>query len=424
MLKPIVLVAATSRWFPTARLAMALNRAGFTVDAVCPPHHPLSKISAVRRTYSYSGLFPLSSLARAIRNVTPDLIIPGDDLTTRHLHLLHEKDQTRGSDGKKMCSLIEASLGSAESFSVILERASFIRLAQEEGVRVPKTGVVRNSEDLQLWTARNGFPTVLKADGTSGGNGVRMVATQEECDAAYRELKAPPLLARAAKRALMDRDQTLIWPSLLRRPRPVSAQTMIVGHEATSTVACWKGSVLAGLHFEVVNKKYAAGPATVMRLIENIEMASAVEKLARRLKLSGVHGFDFMLESHTGNAYLIEINPRATQVGHLAMGPGRDLPTALAAAVTGMEIQQAPKVTEKDTVALFPQEWMRDPASPFIQSGYHDVPWEEPRLIEACMRHALKQGNARSMRGEQAAVYQRTANLPLIKAELKESRHE
>jgi len=422
--KPIVLVATTSRWFPTARFAMALNRAGFTVDAVCPPHHPLSKISAVRRTYAYSGLFPLSSLASAVRNTTPSLIIPGDDLTTRHMHLLHEKEQNRGSEGKKTCSLIEASLGSAESFSLILERASFMRVAQEVGVRVPTTGVVRDSEDLQLWIARNGFPMVLKADGTSGGSGVRTVATQEESDAAYRELKAPPSLARAAKRALMDRDQTLIWPSLLRRPRSVSAQTMIVGHEATSTVACWKGTVLAGLHFEVVNKKYAAGPATVMRLIENIEMTSAVEKMARRLKLSGVHGFDFMLESHTGNAYLIEVNPRTTQVGHLTLGPGRDLPAALAAAVTGMEIQQAPKVTEKNMVALFPQEWMRDPASPFIQSGYHDVPWEEPRLVEACMRHALKQGDARSMQGKQPTVYQRTANLPLIKAELNESRHE
>jgi len=340
------------------------------------------------------------------------------------MHLLHEKEQNRGSEGKKTCSLIEASLGSAESFSLILERASFMRVAQEVGVRVPTTGVVRDSEDLQLWIARNGFPMVLKADGTSGGSGVRTVATQEESDAAYRELKAPPSLARAAKRALMDRDQTLIWPSLLRRPRSVSAQTMIVGHEATSTVACWKGTVLAGLHFEVVNKKYAAGPATVMRLIENIEMTSAVEKMARRLKLSGVHGFDFMLESHTGNAYLIEVNPRTTQVGHLTLGPGRDLPAALAAAVTGMEIQQAPKVTEKNMVALFPQEWMRDPASPFIQSGYHDVPWEEPRLVEACMRHALKQGDARSMQGKQPTVYQRTANLPLIKAELNESRHE
>jgi hypothetical protein len=50
----------------------------------------------------------------------------------------------------------------------------------------------------------------------------------------------------------------------------------------------------------------------------------------------------------------------------------------------------APKITEKDIVTLFPQEWMRDPASPFLTSGYHDVPWEEPELLRACVRKAWK----------------------------------
>ena len=61
-----------------------------------------------------------------------------------------------------------------------------------------------------------------------------------------------------------------------------------------------------------------------------------------------------MLEAHTGNAHLIEINPRATQVGHLALGPGRDLPAALYAALSGICPPAAPKVTENDTIALFP----------------------------------------------------------------------
>jgi hypothetical protein len=419
--KPTVLVVTTSLWFPTARLAMALAKAGFTVEALCPPHHPLSNIQAVRRTYRYSGLFAVSSLGAAVASAQPDLIIPGDDLAARHLHLLHRRERNRGPAGAKTCGLIEASLGSAESFSVVYERATFMRLAEEEGVRTPKTSVIRAVEDLRGCIAETGLPTVLKADGTSGGVGVRVVETLDEAAAVYYELKAPPLLARAAKRALVDRDQTLIWPSLLRRSSPVSAQALIHGYEATSTVACSKGVVLACLHFEVVNKKYAAGPATVMRLVENAEMTSSVEKMVRRLKLSGVHGFDFMIDTHKGDAYLIEINPRATQVGHLTLGSGRDLPAALAAMVTGASIRHAPKLTEKDTIALFPQEWTRDSASPLIQSAYHDVPWEEPRLIEACIRHALKQAK-RPM--QPAVAYNRAASVPLIQAELNESQHE
>jgi biotin carboxylase len=265
-----------------------------------------------------------------------------------------------------------------------------MELAHEEGIRVPKTAVIANLGDLRKWINNEGLPAVLKANGTSGGEGVRVVHTPEEAERAFRRLQAPPALARVAKWAIVDQNMTLVWPALLRRRSIVNAQTFVPGREATSLAACWKGTVLASLHFEVLGKQELSGPATVMRLVENQEMAAAAEKMVRRLNLSGLHGFDFMLEKETGNAYLIEINARATQVGHLTLGPGRDLPAALYAAVTGNAVQPAQRLTEKDTIALFPQEWLRNPKSPFLRSGYHDVPWEEPDLVRSCIRKSRK----------------------------------
>jgi hypothetical protein len=390
--KPTVLIATTSRWFPTARLAMALAQAGCIVDAVCPVHHPLEKIRVVRKTFGYRGLTPLMSFARAIAAAKPDLIVPGDDLATLHLHRLHQQE----GGSSEATKLIEHSLGVAESFPVVFARTTFIELAQENGIRAPRTEVIPDVAALKKWVRRVGFPTVLKANGTSGGDGVRVVHTLEEAERAFRMLQAPPLFRRAVKRALVDQDMTLLAPSLLRRRSVVNAQEFVAGREATSAVACWKGNVVASLHFEVLNKRDSAGPSSVVRLIENAEMSAAAEKMARQLNLSGVHGFDFMLEAHTGNAYLIEINPRATQVGHLTLGPGRDLPAALYAALTGDAVHAAPVATEQDTIALFPQEWMRDPESPFLQSAYHDVPWEEPELLRAFLRIRRKQSAGRS----------------------------
>jgi biotin carboxylase len=239
--------------------------------------------------------------------------------------------------------------------------------------------------------ARTGFPTVLKADGTSGGDGVRIVHTLEEAKRSFEELQGPPLLARAVKRALVDRDKTLLWPSILRRRPVVNAQTFVGGNEATSTIVCWKGAVLAGLDFEVVKKTSSAGHATVVRVIENTEMSDTVQGMVRRLNLSGFYGFDFMLEADTCNAYLIEVNPRSTQVGHLSLGTGRDLPAALYAALSGETLEPSPKVTDNDTIALFPQEWIRDPESGFLRTAYHDVPWEEPDLIRDCVSNRKKQ---------------------------------
>jgi hypothetical protein len=397
--KPTVLIATTARWFPTARLAVALASAGFTIDAVCPPRHPLGKTGVVRRMYGYHGLDALTSFADAITAAKPDLIVPGDDLATQHLHFLYDQKQRQGEAGEPVCALIERSLGAPENFPFLYARTKFMELAREEGVRVPKTEVIRDGSDLRKWIAQSGLPTVLKADGTSGGDGTRVVRTWEAAERALRVLQAPPLLARAAKRALIDQDLRLIWPSLLRRRSTVNAQSFVAGRETTSAIACWKGEVLAGLHFEVIHKTASSGPATVLRLIENSEMSTAVERMARRLNLSGLHGFDFMLEAQTGNAYLIEINPRSTQVGHLTLGLGRDIPAALYSAISGQTVRPAPKVTESDTIALFPQEWLRDSASAHLLSAYHDVPWDKPELIRACVRTRRKEGAWYSQQG-------------------------
>jgi hypothetical protein len=389
--KPTVLLVATTNWVPTARLAVALAGAGFRVEALCPAQHPVGETQAASRRHNYQGLTPLRSLVRAIVVAKPDLVVPGDDLAARHLHELYFRRESYSRDAGKIGALIERSLGSAKSFAIAQSRAAFMDIAREEGIRVPTTGVVEVAADIRTCLEKVGLPAVLKADGTSGGEGVRTARTAEEAQRAFRKLHAPPLVARAIKRALIDRDTTLLSRSLLRRHPLISVQSFVAGHEATSTIVCWKGSVLASLHFEVLRKCNAAGHATVVRLIENAEMSSAVEKVVRRMGLSGVCGFDFMLEGGTGHAYLIEMNPRATQVGHITLGAGHDLPGALYSAVSGHPSRVAPAVTESDTIALFPHEWARDPQSEFLRTGYHDVPWDTPKLVHTCVLRGQKQ---------------------------------
>jgi|SRR5579872_605847 len=389
--KPTVLLAATDRWYPTARLGMALAETGCTVDAVCPSGHPLRLTHATRQIHRYNGLVPLYSFSRAIRKTNPDLVIPADDLATRHLHDLYRQQSLRGIAGREICDLIERSLGPATSFDVVTARNAFMRLAAEEEVRVPHSEVIASISTLHDWIARMGFPIVLKANGTSGGDGVRIINTIERAEQALRKLQAPPLLARAAKHAVIDRDFTLLRPSLSRCRPVISAQSFVAGREATSTFFCWQGKVLASLHFEVLQKIDATRHATVIRRTEHAEMSDAAEKISRRLNLSGFYGLDFMIESKTGHAYLIEINPRTTQVGHLALGKGQDLPAALYAALTATVLPAGPCVTENDTIALFPQEWKRDPASPFLMTAYHDVPWQAPAMVSACAIAVQKQ---------------------------------
>jgi hypothetical protein len=41
-----------------------------------------------------------------------------------------------------------------------------------------------------------------------------------------------------------------------------------------------------------------------------------------------------------------------------------------------------------ELVAMFPNEWRRDPDSPFLSSALHDVPWDDPGVLGA-MRQRL-----------------------------------
>jgi hypothetical protein len=345
----------------------------------------------VQQIYPHRALDPVHSFRRAVQASAPQLIVPADDLATHLLHDVYRLERKQHPEGSELASLIERSLGAAESFPLVEGRAAFLARAKTLRIRAPQTIEVSDVKSLANVASELGYPFVLKADGTSGGYGVRIVHSAEEARSAFRALHAPPLFARAVKRAVMDHDRNLLIPALTRRIPAINAQAFVEGSDATSTVACWNGKVLAGLHFEVIRKRYELGPASVMQWIENTEMQDAVVNIVANLKLSGIHGFDFVLETGTTHAHLIEINPRTTQVGHINLGAGRDLPGALSAAVSGSEPVHTAAVSASDVVALFPQEWMRDPGSTFIEDAYHDVPWAEPDLLEMCIERAQKQ---------------------------------
>jgi hypothetical protein len=328
-------------------------------------------------------------LNKAISASTPDLIVPCDDPATFHLHRLHSRLPLAGASATRLRDVLERSLGPAASHPIIGARSRLIEVARAEGIRVPPSAAIATMDDLRAWISQNGLPAVLKADWTSGGEGVQIMPTIAAAERAFARLSAPSTAVSTAKHALFERNAPAHLPSLPRRNRVLHVQGFIAGRDATSTVACWQGEVAASIHGEVLKTLYDRGPASVLRLIDHPEMDHCAGRLIRRLGLSGIYGFDFRLDARTGEAHFIEMNARATQISHLAMGTGRNLPVALHALLSGQPIPPTRRMTEKDIIVLFPQEWNRDPTSEFLQSGFHDVPWREPGLVKLCIDHFL-----------------------------------
>jgi hypothetical protein len=379
--KPTILLATTCNWVSPARLAIALADVGFDVKAVCPAHNYLKKINRLPRTYAYSALRPLNSFLKAIEATKPDLILPCDDLATRHLHELHKRYAQ--AENPQVSELIVRSLGGSQNFSLLEARTPLMSFARKEGIRAPKTKVITSFDELKALLQEADFPLVLKADGTSSGEGVAIVNSAEEAAKAFLMLQSPPKLVRTLKWMIVNHNFRPVIPTLLRRKSVVNVQSYISGRDATSLTACWRGRLLAELQFEVLSVQKAAGPASILKLICHSEMSQTATLIADTLQLSGLYGFDFILENGTQHAHLIEMNPRTTQVGHLALGPGRDIPASLYAAFTEKEVLPRAKATNKDVIVLFPEGWLRDPTNSALKTGYHDVPWEEPDLVRS-----------------------------------------
>jgi hypothetical protein len=132
---------------------------------------------------------------------------------------------------------------------------------------------------------------------------------------------------------------------------------------------------------------HAFGSAAVVETINSSEMADTAKLLVKRLNLSGIIGFDFMLDS-ANRAWLIEMNPRVTPISYL--GCSTYLSAALFSKVAGIDVCSQISSVDGKLIALFPQELERSPHSEFISSGYNDVPWEEPELVLSLLKAVLK----------------------------------
>lgn len=373
-----VLLTDTNRWALAARLAVGLSEVGCDIAALCPmPNHPLLKTRAVRKTYHYSGLRPIASLTEAIERFNPDIVVPSCDRGVRHLHELYAR--SRKIDGKrKIAELIERSLGDPRSYPIVSSRYELLSLARDLGVRVPRTSRANHPEELTSWQSQESFPWVLKADGTWGGGGVKVIEAPGQVEDFFTQLDRMFRLRRAFKRLTVNRDAFWLRP-WWNRPEPqVIAQSYIYGRPANCAVVCWNGRVLAGFGVEVVNSEGLTGPASVVRVVDNQEMMSAAEKIASRLSLSGFFGLDFMIEEKSGHAYLIEMNPRVTPLCHLRLGEGRDMVNALWAELSGQPAQEAMPDTENELIAYFPETHETE----LPQACFLDVPRGEPELMQ------------------------------------------
>jgi hypothetical protein len=342
---PKVLLLATYAWPVAARLIAGFADCGLDVDILCPLGHAARGSSRIGRVFSYYALTSRRSLRAAIASSRPALIVPCDDRAV--LELLALYDESKRDRESPLAALIERSLGNPKILPMLMSRAEFIAFARDLGIAAPELRAVGSERDLSRAIGEIGMPLVMKRDHTTGGTGVHVTRSRDDAMATFRD-----------------------WS---RHDAGISVQRFIDGRPATTSLAAWKGKLLAANHFDVLETERPFGPSSVVRRIDSDEMTAAAERIAGAAGLSGLFGLDYM-RGRDGAVHLIEINTRATTTGSLAFGAGNDLLAALAGCMPGgRSAARAPSI-RGDVVALFPYELLRDPQSAHLKTAYHDIP--------------------------------------------------
>jgi predicted ATP-grasp superfamily ATP-dependent carboligase len=375
-----ILLSTTAGWTSVARLAHGFAAASCVVEAHAPADAPVLASRYVSAQHCYRPLSPIASLRSAIVEGKPDLLVACDDRAVAHMLKLYNDSKSRDPD---VAAIIERSLGAPASYLEMMSRSGFMARAKSLGIRVPDTRHISSGAELTSCIAETGLPIVLKADGSWGGDGVVVARSGPEALAAFHRLGQPPSRLRSLARAMRRRDAHHLNAAISPAAAAVSAQRFVPGRPAASAFACWNGEVIAAIYYDVLVAEGETGPPNVIRRVDCPEMEAATRKIAAYYRLSGIQGMDFLRDA-SGAVHLIEINPRATQGGALAFGPGRDLPAALASRLQPLTGMRAPILN--DTVAIFPREWQRDPVSPWLLSAHHDVPWDDPAVLLASLR--------------------------------------
>lgn len=386
---PRLLFVALDDYLGIERFPAAMGAAGADCAVLSPPGFTCLASRFIRQWFplpAHRGLwlglaFVRRALEKAVRAYAPDLIIPLDDISAQYLRVFGRAANL----APRTRDLLERSFGAPEGYAAVCSRAAAMAAGRRLGIRVPEFLATRESAALLAAATQWGFPVVLKAENSCGGNGVAIAHNADELHSAIRHFHGGPLWRRSRRAAVgafwhtVGLVETALAPPLL--------QTYVAGRPAMRTVSAWRGEVLAGMSFlaEAVHPE-PTGSSTRVRHIDHPEMAEAVRRFVAASGSSGILSFDFIIDHETGGAVLIEINARPIGTAHLGPLFGQDLCGPLLARLDAAVYQPiAPRPAETRVIALFPKELVRAPQHPErLHDGdvLHDVPFDDPPVLQ------------------------------------------
>jgi glycosyltransferase involved in cell wall biosynthesis/D-alanine-D-alanine ligase-like ATP-grasp enzyme len=377
--KRVLIVATELYWQGISRLPSGLNLAGLSVAALCHAQSYLAMSSYLEQkifwqgsTQNFNEAIVLQAID-AIISIAPSLVIPGDESAVL---LLHEilKRASNLPNLKEVETILQRSLCKSEYLNRTISKEGFINFCKSLSVRVPENHRVDSEAEAVIAASMLGYPVVIKGSLSYGGCMVRICSNEAELKLAAESTIGKTRLSNS-----------------FNIENSISIQQYIRGQISMFVFVAAEGKILSHICVnKVLSFPSRTGPSSVIKTIECPEMDDFASKIVSAVNYNGFGAIDFILEAKTDRPYAIEFNTRPTSMCHLGARLGANMCAALREFLESGSYQNEP-ILKDLVVALFPNEYHRDPHSPYLQlvespdrrDCFHDVPWDEPELIKA-----------------------------------------
>ena len=271
-----VLIANHANWEGISRLPYLLSSADFSVDVISPKENFIAQSSFLENHYPVPD--HVESVVDFLRNHlslnknTYDQVIIGDDpLLYALCRISHET----------WVKEILPCNPDADSVEFISSKIEFITKAHQHGICVPDFEICANKYQLDLATARLGFPVVLKKSEGFGGGSIFFIKNQEELDN-------------------------------FRVAEPVVAQKFIEGRTVSVAALYDHGTLCAYYSYYRHRTSGLFGVSTAIKFKIFHDLEIILKGLGQISGFNGISGIDLIEDDKSGKLYLLEKNFRPT----------------------------------------------------------------------------------------------------------------
>lgn len=349
-----------------ARLPYELKKSGFRIWIFCPDTSVLQSSIHINGGKLYKIHTNITRIAETMSDLARDskatTIFPCDDFACTVLRIIAGWPR-KASKLHALQRLIRRWIGTAIGLH---QRSKSLEDVQRLDVPTPRQIIIDQKMMKPAELEPLGLPILIKSDNSSGGMGVSLASSTDD---AIRI--AIDMAANNSKQPISGK---------------IVAQRFISGRSASVSFSAYKGKMLEAFSYTIAMRSPEPFGASCVINIEHVpDLITTAQRIIKMYSYTGFGGIDFIIPDEGGKPIFLEFNARQTRTTHLGGLVGADLCTAMAASLTGNGYTPTHGRGTTKAVTLFPFEWQRDPHSPYLHQGHHDVPWHDPKIAEALL---------------------------------------